>query len=108
MAERSPELEGIIRRYREVLAKLGVRVERFYLFGSHRNGTQREGSDIDLVVVSPDFEKLGLWDRLWLLGTAAGRILEPIEAAGFTPEEIERGELTSFWKHVLEDEAVPV
>ena len=54
------------------------------------------------------FEGLGLWDRLGLLGAAAGRILEPVEAAGFTPEEIERGELTSFWKHVLKDEVVPV
>ncbi len=108
MAERAPELEGMIARYREELARRGVRVERIYLFGSHRDGTQREGSDVDLVVVSRDFEGLGLWERLGILGAAAGLILEPIEAAGFTPEEIEEGKLTRFWKHVLEDEAVPV
>ena len=34
-----------------MLADLGVRVERFYLFGSHKDGTQREGSDIDLFVL---------------------------------------------------------
>ena len=108
MAERPPELEGVIARYRDELGKLGVRVERVYLFGSHKDGTQREGSDIDLVVVSSDFARLGDLERLETLGVAAARILEPIEAAGFTPEEVEEGRLTSFWKHVLDNEAVPV
>lgn len=108
MAERAPELEGVIARYRQELAKLGVRVERFYLYGSYKDGTQREGSDIDLVVVSADFERLGPWDRLKVLGGAAGLILEPIEARGFTPREVAEGNIPSFWKHVLEEEAVPV
>lgn len=108
MAERSPELEGIIARYRAAIEDMGVRVERVYLFGSYRDGTQREGSDIDLVVVSADFERLGPWDRLKVLGGAAGLILEPIEARGFTPRELAEGNIPSFWKHVLEEEAVPV
>ena len=108
MAQRAPELEGIIERYREALAKLGVRAERVYLYGSYKDGTQREGSDIDLVVVSSDFKRLDDLKRLETLGVAAARILEPIEAAGFTPEEVEEGDLTTFWKHVLENEAVLV
>lgn len=108
MAERRPELEGIIARYREALAKLGVRAERIYLFGSYRDGTQKEGSDIDLLVISADFEHLDFVERLRVLGVAAARILEPIEAEGFTPQEIEAGDMSSFWKHVLENEAVPV
>jgi predicted nucleotidyltransferase len=108
MAEKAPELEGVVNRYREALAELGVRVERVYLFGSYRDGTQREGSDIDLVVVSPDLERFGYIERLRVLGTAAGHILEPIEAKGFTPREIEAGDMSSFWKDVLENEAVPV
>ncbi len=108
MAEKAPELEGVIARYRQELARRGIRVDRFYLFGSYKDGTQREGSDIDLVVVSRDLEGLGLWDRVRVLGRAAGLILEPIEAVGFTPEEVEEGKLASFWKHVLENEAVPV
>jgi predicted nucleotidyltransferase len=98
----------MIARFREELARRGVRVERIYLYGSYKDGTQREGSDVDLLVVSPDFEGMALWDRLGVLGAAAGLILEPIEAAGFTPEEIEQGDIPSFWKHVLENEAVPV
>ena len=87
---------------------MGVHVERILLFGSYREGTQREGSDIDLVVVSSDFERLGLWDRLKTLGRAAGRILEPIEARGFTPQEVEERRMSSFWRHILDEEAVPV
>jgi predicted nucleotidyltransferase len=108
VAERSPELEGIIARYRAALEDMGVRVERFYLYGSYKDGTQREGSDIDLAVVSADFERLGPWDRLKVLGGAAGLILEPIEARGFTPREVEERRMPSFWRHVLEEEAVPV
>ncbi len=89
MAEGSRELAGTIAGYRETLEEIGVHVERIFLFGSYKEGTQREGSDIDLVVVSSDFERLGLWDRLKVLGRAAGRILQPIEARGFTPQEIE-------------------
>ena len=107
-SKRAVLTEGIIARYREALAGLGVRVERVYLYGSYKDGTQREGSDIDLVVVSSDFERFDDLKRLEALGVAAAGILEPIEAAGFTPEEIEEGKLTSFWKHVLEEEAVPV
>ena len=98
----------MIARYRDELARRGVRVERVYLFGSYKDGTQREGSDVDLLVVSRDFEGLGLWERLGVLGAAAGLILEPIEAAGFTPREVEEGDVPGFWKHVLENEAVLV
>ena len=108
MAERPRELEGIVARYREALGTLGVRAEKVYLFGSYKEGNPREGSDIDLVVVSSDFEHFGYLERFEVLGIAAARILEPIEARGFTPEEIAGGDIPEFWKHILADEAVPV
>ncbi|MHC4199850.1 MAG: nucleotidyltransferase domain-containing protein [Planctomycetota bacterium] len=108
MAERPPELAGIIARYRETLNEMGVRAERVYLFGSYRDGKEREGSDIDLIVVSSDLERLGFIERLRILGRAAGRILEPIEAPGFTPQEVEERRMSSFWRHILDEEAVPM
>ena len=108
MAERPQELEGIIARYREALETLGVRAEKIYLFGSYKEGNPREGSDIDLVVVSSDFRRFGYLERFKVLGVAAARILEPIEARGFTPQEIAEGDIPAFWKHILADEAVPV
>ena len=106
MAEATPQLESVIKRYISSLESMGIRVERVYLFGSYKDGTAREGSDIDLVIISRDWDRYDYLERLRLLGVAAARILEPVEAQGFTPEELAGGELTSFWKHVMENEAV--
>ena len=66
------------------------RVERAILFGSYARGQQREDSDIDLVIVSPDFQdmpKLQRHEELgWIAWKANTDYLEPL---GFTPEEFE-------------------
>jgi predicted nucleotidyltransferase len=67
-----------------------VRVERAFLYGSYAYGAPRSRSDIDLVVLSPDFapmerrrrqEQLAIW--AWQAGVG------DIEALGLTPEEFE-------------------
>lgn len=108
MVERTSELESIVERYRRELERLGVRPERILLFGSHARGQAREGSDIDLVVVSPDWSRFGRRERLELLGEAAAHIMESIQAQGFTPDEIASGRVGSFWQEILQHEAVPV
>ena len=107
MAEIAPNLTDIIRRYRAELLKDGIHCERILLFGSQARGTAHEWSDIDLIVVSPDWAPYNGRERLEILGMAAGRIMEPIQAQGFTPAEIANHELTTFWEYVLA-EAVPV
>jgi len=87
---------------------MGIRSERILLFGSHALGAAREGSDIDLVVVSPDWSRYGDRERLEMLGVAAARILEPIQAKGVTPDEIANADLSPFWTHVLRDLAVAI
>jgi len=47
MAQTTPELEQIIRRFRKQLEKMGIQVEQLLLFGSQADGTAQEGSDID-------------------------------------------------------------
>jgi len=39
---------------------------------------------------------------------AAARLLEPIQALGFTPEEIASGAVGKFWQTILEEQAVVV
>ncbi len=63
--------------------------------------SEGEESDIDLIVISKDFEKLNLRERLEILGLAAGRILEPIEALGYTKKEIESKGKESFVGEIL-------
>jgi glucose-1-phosphate thymidylyltransferase len=66
------------------------RVERAILYGSYAKGTPREDSDIDLIILSPDFKgtpKLERHQKLgWISWQARTTYIEPL---GFTPEEYE-------------------
>jgi hypothetical protein len=72
------------------------------------DGTAREGSDIDLIVISKTWEKFSIRERLEILGVAAARILEPVQAQGFTPTEISRRKIMPFWEGIIKDQAIPV
>jgi hypothetical protein len=85
---------------------MGIGVEQVLLFGSQATGTAREGSDIDLIVISPDWEPYNQRERLEMLGVAAARILEPVQANGFTPQEIASRKLMPFWEHILDEHDV--
>ncbi|MDT8898459.1 nucleotidyltransferase domain-containing protein [Thermanaerothrix sp. 4228-RoL] len=108
MAQTASGLNHILTRYLETLNQMGIRVERVYLYGSQARGEARIGSDIDLIVVSPDWAGYSLRERLEILGVAAARILEPIQAQGFTPNEIEQAQVPLFWRQILHDQAVEV
>lgn len=87
---------------------MGIRTEQALLFGSQAAGTAHEGSDIDLLIVSPAWAGHSERERLEILGIAAARILEPIQARGATREELESGGLSPFLRQVLEEQAVAV
>jgi uncharacterized protein len=108
MAKATPELKRIVKRYRIQLEKMGIRPTRVLLYGSQASGTAREGSDIDLIVISGDWEKYNHRQRLELLGIAAARILEPVQAQGFTPSEIRQKQITPFWEQVMDEQAILV
>jgi len=108
MAKRTPELKKIVRRYRAQLEKMGIRPVRILLYGSQAAGTAREGSDIDLIVISGDWKKYNHRQRLELLGIASARILEPVQAQGFTPSEIKTKKVMPFWEQIIEEQAVAI
>jgi predicted nucleotidyltransferase len=70
-----------VKSYLNYLNENGFNVSFGILFGSQVSGTAGELSDIDLIVVSPDFDKkveCATLDKLWqLAGRTDGRI-EPI------------------------------
>jgi predicted nucleotidyltransferase len=88
VSKKRQKVERVIDRFKQELKNLGISAERIILFGSYAKGNPREDSDIDLVVISDDFKKLNLRERLEILGLAAGRVFEPIEALGYTKDEI--------------------
>ena len=96
------QVKEVIEEYKQALRTLGINVERVILYGSYAKANQREDSDIDLVIISNDFRKMNLRERLEVLGIAAARMMKPIEAKGYTPEEIDMPSEASFLKEILE------
>jgi predicted nucleotidyltransferase len=88
------------------LRRLHIRPDQVALFGSWAKGRQRRGSDIDLIVISRDFRRKGLRRRLELLGTAAARALVPVQALGYTPEEVENRDPGGFLDEILREAVV--
>ncbi|MBI3754431.1 MAG: nucleotidyltransferase domain-containing protein [Deltaproteobacteria bacterium] len=101
MVKTRQEIKRIIKRYVEELKNLGITPEKIMIYGSYAKGHPREGSDIDLIVISKDFRGKNLRERLEILGLAAGRVFEPIEAIGYTEDEIIAKEKGSFLDEVV-------
>jgi predicted nucleotidyltransferase len=57
MVASATDLEQAIREFAESL-ETGIRIEAIVLYGSYARGTAYDQSDIDIAVVSPDFEGL--------------------------------------------------
>ncbi|MBI5360375.1 MAG: nucleotidyltransferase domain-containing protein [Planctomycetes bacterium] len=81
------QTNSIITAYKKKLELFGIRIKKIILYGSCAAGTARKTSDIDLVIISNDFRKMDIWDRLCLLGRARLGIKKPMEILGLTEKE---------------------
>ncbi len=82
----------IISAFRNAIESRGIKADKLILFGSCATGQCREDSDIDVVVISRDFQNKSYWERIDILSAAIYDIFEPIEATAFTPQEWQSGE----------------
>ncbi len=82
----------IVARFRQGVEARGIKPQRVILYGSYADGTQREGSDIDIVIISEDFAGKGYWERIDILADTIYEVFAPIEAVAMTMEEWERGD----------------
>ena len=62
MVTTAAELDNAISDFVQRL-QVGLRLEAVLLYGSHAGGNPREWNDIDLAVISPDFEDTPLNKR---------------------------------------------
>ncbi len=79
MADR--EIIDIIRRYLAALPPLGIHARQAVLFGSHAREDSDEWSDIDLVVIAPEFDgprTLEQVRQLWMATASSDNRIEPI------------------------------
>ncbi len=71
----------------------GIHVDKLVLFGSHASGQPDENSDIDIAVVSRDFENRDIFGRVKLLKQAVmatiGRFVVPLDVVPLTPGEFD-------------------
>jgi uncharacterized protein len=82
-----------IRRYLGVLRGEGIHANRAVLFGSFARGEATALSDIDLIVIAPEFDgakNRQLIKRLWIVRAQADVRIEPI-ACGEREWETEEG-----------------
>jgi len=70
-----------VKRYLASLPVLGIHARRAVLFGSYAQGQTDEYSDIDLVVIAPEFDgvrDIALIEKLWQATISADNRIEPI------------------------------
>ena len=70
-----------VRRYLAALPSRGIHPTRGVLFGSFARGPVHAWSDIDLIVIAPEFDgprSLSLVEALWLATASADDRIEPI------------------------------
>lgn len=82
----------LVSRLRQGIEARGIKPQKVILYGSYAEGTHREGSDIDVVIISDDFAGKSYWERIDILTDAIYEVFAPIEAVAMTSEEWERGD----------------
>lgn len=89
MGRKKIDIRKLIKEYLKYFPK-NIKVEGVFLFGSYAIGKNDEDSDIDLIIISPYFEKIDFLKRLELLSSFRKSKLTcsiPMDIIGYTPEE---------------------
>lgn len=76
----SKEVINKVIEYLKELSTKGINISKAYIYGSHVRGTASEESDIDLMLVSPLFDKdvESYAASLWLSAKRTNYKIEPI------------------------------
>lgn len=72
---------ALVRRYLAALPAHGIHARRVVLFGSFARGDANNLSDIDLIVIAPEFDgprEMTLIEKLWEATASADNRIEPI------------------------------
>jgi len=100
MAATATELREAIDDFIQRLQR-GIRVEAVILYGSHAHGNPDEWSDIDLAVISPDFEGLRMPERQRMVSRLTFERYHDIEPIGYPSSEYHDPGPHSFLREII-------
>jgi predicted nucleotidyltransferase len=83
------------------LLKKGIRIEAVVLFGSYARGTAYEDSDIDLAVISPDFEGMPMYRRQIMIADLSIHRPRDLSPIGYPSSEYHNPESHSFLREII-------
>jgi len=81
------EAKNKAKKFVKSLPKIGIKVQRAYLFGSHAKGKPKKDSDIDVCIVSDSFSKDYLTEMVKLRKDSL-KVDSRIEPVPFLPEDL--------------------
>ncbi|MBI2436494.1 MAG: nucleotidyltransferase domain-containing protein [Candidatus Magasanikbacteria bacterium] len=84
----NPIIDRLLKSYLTEVAK-DIHIDDVFLFGSAATNRMRTDSDIDVIIISKDFEHIPYMRRLQLLSRANLPLAQQvaIDSFGYTPEE---------------------
>lgn len=75
----------------ECLKEKGLEVEQIVVFGSHADGSNRKDSDIDIIIVSSQFEGKNIFERVEMISGVHAKTVSkfrvPLDILLKSPEE---------------------
>ncbi|MGH9198784.1 MAG: nucleotidyltransferase domain-containing protein [Acidimicrobiia bacterium] len=100
MVIEATELDTAVSDFVEQLLK-GIRVEAVVLFGSYASGTPHQDSDIDLAVISPDFEDVPMWRRQEKIADLSVHRYRDLSPIGYPSSEYHNPGRHSFLREIV-------
>jgi len=61
------------------LHEKGILVNKIILFGSYSEGKVTEESDVDVVIVSKDFDNMDFWERIKIIGDVHWELVQQFD-----------------------------
>lgn len=84
-----------INTLKNLIKQRGINIERVVVFGSYARGQEKKGSDLDIIIISRDFEGKDIFERLEIVRGLhrefVDKTIMPADIMYYSPTEWERG-----------------
>jgi predicted nucleotidyltransferase len=98
-------IKGLIDYLKQSLIDNGITVNSIALFGSALNGNMNLDSDLDLIIISPDFENMDIFERAKLTMKSEVNTLRkykvPMDIINISVEEFKNSNIKAFYKYKI-------